>query len=189
MLLHRFYLCHDMFNTVKNTIYHMCYWFILHSNLLFFWSNDIKSLFFFYGVDCMLITCRKCGHIHERNYDCKPHKPTRTKEITNASKFRSKRVWTDKAKEIKKRDLYLCQYCIIEPITSRYNFRSLEVHHIFPIAANWDKRLDNYNLITLCSTHHRMADNKEIDKEILLNIARENEDNKRLIENKEDNKD
>jgi 5-methylcytosine-specific restriction protein A len=116
----------------------------------------------------LLVSCTYCGGYHERGYICKA-KPSRTKEQTSASKFRSKRVWTEKARAIKKRDKYLCQWCKTQDQV--FTFDGLEVHHIVPISMDWNKRLDDYNLVTLCSYHHKQADKQLLDNGVLYDIA------------------
>jgi 5-methylcytosine-specific restriction protein A len=116
----------------------------------------------------LLVSCSYCGGYHERGYKCKA-KPLRDKQSTTASKFRSKRVWTEKSRAIKTRDKYLCQWCLTQE--SKYVHEGLEVHHIIPISMDWSKRLDDYNLVTLCSYHHKMADKQQLDNSILFDIA------------------
>lgn len=70
--------------------------------------------------------------------------------------------------EIRKRDRFLCQVCLLD---NRYIFNGLEVHHIIPIIEKWEKRLDNYNLITLCTACHKLADNGKIDAIFLGQLA------------------
>ena len=45
------------------------------------------------------------------------------------------------------------------------------MHHIIPIEENYDKRLDENNLITLCRYHHEMAESGEIPREELQEIV------------------
>lgn len=116
----------------------------------------------------MLVTCSYCGGIHPRGFKCKS-KPKQVKTITTASKFRSKRIWTEKARLIKARDRFLCQWCLSQE--DKHVFDGLEVHHIIPISMNWDKRLDDYNLITLCNYHHKQADKGLLNNGILFDIA------------------
>ena len=66
--------------------------------------------------------------------------------------------------QIKKRDKYLCQLCLKDNV---YNYDDLQVHHIIPIAKNYDRRLDSDNLITLCRMHHEQAEKVIISKEEL----------------------
>lgn len=127
----------------------------------------------------MLKSCPYCGRIHERNYIC-PKKPVRTKKeyATDESKFRSKNAWTKKAKEIKRRDGFLCQVCIrglYEP-RKKYEVEHLEVHHIVSLKNDFNLRLCNENLITLCEKHHEMAERGNIPSQLLAEIAQEQEE-------------
>ena len=51
------------------------------------------------------------------------------------------------------------------------------MHHIVPLVEDYEKRLDDDNLITLCSRHHEMAEKGDIDRRELLRIAKEQEKN------------
>jgi 5-methylcytosine-specific restriction enzyme A len=123
----------------------------------------------------MLISCSYCNRFHNRGVTCpnRPKNNSRKKEPNIINKFRSSRIWQKKRHEIKVRDKFLCQNCKKNGI---YQFNKLEVHHISPISKNWDKRLKNNNLITLCSTCHKMADNEEISKRFLLELIKEEKD-------------
>lgn len=59
----------------------------------------------------------------------------------------------------------------------QFNSQELEVHHIVPLAEDYDLRLENENLITLCVRHHKMADDGIIPASLLMEIAKENEEN------------
>ena len=63
--------------------------------------------------------------------------------------------WIKKAKEIRNRDEYECRICGItnEKQIKKYG-KSLHVHHIIPRKIRPDLKLNNYNLITLCSECH-----------------------------------
>ena len=56
-----------------------------------------------------------------------------------------------------------------------YQFNKLEVHHISPISKSWNKRLKNNNLITLCSTCHKMADNNDISIAMLKAMIKQDQ--------------
>ena len=118
------------------------------------------------------ITCSYCGVV-ERGHVC-PYK-TYYKQAKNGreDKFRKSKAWTDKSIEVRQRDRYLCRVCEagLYNTVSRYNFNKLEVHHIDKLTEDYNKRLDNDNLITLCSLHHKMADSGEIPKEVLRNLV------------------
>jgi 5-methylcytosine-specific restriction endonuclease McrA len=122
----------------------------------------------------VLKSCQYCGGIHARAYQC-PSKPKRIKEPTYIDKFRWSRRWATKRKQINERDKYLCQVCIREHhhTQPKYNFTNIEVHHIIPIVENWNMRLEDDNLICLCSSHHKMAESGEIDKAVLNRIVSE----------------
>lgn len=114
----------------------------------------------------MLKSCKYCGRIHDTKFDCgKKHK--RTKPSNDINKFRWSRKWANKRESIKKRDNYLCQVC---KINGRYTYDNLEVHHIIPIAEDYEQRLDDENLITLCQEHHEKAERGEISKEYLYRL-------------------
>ena len=113
----------------------------------------------------MLVSCSYCGLVHERGYKCnKAFRPKRTKEANNIIRFRSSRLWKKKRDEIKKRDKFLCQVCLLDKyFTERiYNFHNLEVHHIIPLCKNFELRLEDNNLITICNFHHKLAENGNI---------------------------
>lgn len=46
-------------------------------------------------------------------------------------------------------------------------YKDLEVHHIVPLHEDFDRRLDDDNLISLCQYHHDMADSGVISREFL----------------------
>ena len=111
----------------------------------------------------MLKSCSYCGRIHKRGERC-PSKPSIKKQTTYIDKFRWTKAWKDKREHIKERDKYLCQVCLrnLYNTQQQYNMNHLEVHHIIPIAEDYNKRLDDDNLITLCRYHHELAEKHEI---------------------------
>lgn len=109
----------------------------------------------------MKTTCLYCGGLHRHGERC-PSKPSKPKKDTQANRFRQTRTWRNKATEIKIRDKYLCQWCLYKHNTP--NTKNLEVHHIDGLAENYNKRLDDDNLITLCRTCHEEADDGRIKK-------------------------
>ena len=124
----------------------------------------------------MLKSCSYCGRIHDSKYICK-EKPIKKKTITEADKFRWTRIWQKKREEIKKRDLYLCQICIRElyNTVTKYNTEELSVNHNTPINEDYNKRLDNNNLLTVCDYHHKMCDRGEIARKEVQKIIDEQE--------------
>lgn len=122
----------------------------------------------------MLKSCQYCGKIHDSKYICK-EKPSRKKEVTEADRFRWTGLWHRKREEIKNRDLHLCQICIRELYNTitKYNMNELSVHHNIPINEDYNRRLDNDNLITVCSYHHKMCECGEIPREVVQKIIDE----------------
>ena len=122
----------------------------------------------------MLKSCVWCGRVHPVGYDC-PHKPERIRrdDETKQVKFRASTAWRKTAKSILRRDSYLCQACLSElPGTVRkYNSANLSIHHITSLEENFSMRLDEDNLITLCSTHHSQADHGMIDRATLYRLV------------------
>ena len=120
----------------------------------------------------MYKTCSRCGIVPE-NHIC-PYRTYRKKERdTQANRFRSSKAWTNKSIEVKKRDLYLCAVCMTGKYhtINTFNYDKLSVHHIIPLAEDYNKRLDERNLITLCSYHHKMAEDGEIPRDELLELV------------------
>lgn len=77
--------------------------------------------------------------------------------------------------QIRTRDAFLCVYCLHHD--HRINFTDIEVHHITPIREDYDRRLDDDNLISLCREHHEQAEDGTIDREALMMLARAQEEN------------
>lgn len=125
----------------------------------------------------MLRSCPYCGRVHDSRYDC-GRKPVRKKmKYTRADYFRRTQAWTNKSIEIKQRDNYLCQICLRKRYNTlqQYNYTGLSVHHAVAINQDWEKRLDDGNLITLCAYHHQMAEDGEIPAGEILEIIAEQE--------------
>lgn len=118
----------------------------------------------------MLRSCKYCGRIHDSKYQCSS-RPVRRKIRTKQNSFRSTEAWKRKSLEIRERDKYLCQICMrkLYGTTQQYNNREIEVHHIVPIAEDWDGRLDNDNLISLCGKCLLLSAIKTYMDEILVN--------------------
>lgn len=130
----------------------------------------------------MLKSCKYCGRIHEKSYVC-PRKPERKpvkkiiKRSSAAVQFRNTNAWKIKREEIKKRDMYLCQICFrnLYGAKVRYNGRDISVHHAESLEENFDKRLDDDNLLTMCGRHHRMAEKKIIPVSVIKEVIRQQE--------------
>lgn len=71
--------------------------------------------------------------------------------------FYNSTAWKKKRKKIMKRDKYLCQIC------KRYgkNTEADVVHHIIEVNDQYDKRLDDKNLVSLCHKHHNQLHKAE----------------------------
>ena len=125
-------------------------------------------------------SCKYCGRIHGEGCICK-RKPIKKKKIDDAVRFRNSSAWNKKRQQIKKRDNYLCQICIREMYDTyrKYNCDDLQVHHAVPVNVNEDMRLDDNNLITLCSMHHAMCDRGEISSDEVKKIISEQENKKK----------
>ena len=127
----------------------------------------------------MYKTCSHCGIVPE-NHIC-PYRTYRKKERdTQANRFRSSKAWTNKSREIKEKSKYLCEVCIENKYhtINQFNFNKLETHHIEPLCENYTRRLDNFNLVVLCNYHHKLAENGEIPREYLFELAEKRESNK-----------
>lgn len=123
----------------------------------------------------MLRACKYCGKIHDTRYDC-GRKPVYKK--TTGGKgyfFRKSDAWARKSLEIRERDGYLCQICIrkLHNTLRQFNYDTLSVHHIVPVNEDYDKRLDNENLLTVCRMHHEMCESGLITRKEQMMIARE----------------
>ena len=119
-----------------------------------------------------LVTCQYCG-ITQRGHVC-PHKKSRQKSGDRQSdRFRKTKAWTDKSIEIRQRDRFLCQCCLnnLYDTITWLNYKTVEVHHITPINEDYNRRLDNDNLISLCSYHHKMADKGQIPRDVLYDLV------------------
>ena len=107
------------------------------------------------------------------NYICKGI--TRNKVNTVSSKFRNTQAWRNKRKSAHIRDKGLCQLCIrnlYNTYTRAYDNKLIEVHHIEPIVESYELRLDDSNLISLCTYHHKMADRGEVPRAVLKNMIK-----------------
>lgn len=127
----------------------------------------------------MLKSCKYCGRIHDSKIVCKSKEEAqkRRKRFSNKDRFRGTEVWKRKRKEIRERDRCICQVCVrnlYNPIRI-YETDNLQVHHAIPLEDDFDKRLDNENLLTLCERHHEMAESGEIPIEVIRGIIWEQE--------------
>lgn len=117
--------------------------------------------------------CSYCGQIHDLKFEC-PKKPVRiykshAKKNSIEDIFRSSYDWKKKRSYILKRDRYLCIVCL-HGTPSRFTTSGLSVHHIVPLKVDFDLRLDDDNLITLCHAHHGLAEKGVISADMLKSI-------------------
>ncbi|MDE5584690.1 MAG: HNH endonuclease [Ruminococcus sp.] len=114
-------------------------------------------------------SCKYCGGVHDRNYICdeKPKIAYKQQRNSREDKFRSSYDWQQKRKYILKRDYYLCRVCLSENLLTS---DGLSVHHIIPLKDNFNLRLDEDNLITLCTVHHELAEKSEIPADTLKKL-------------------
>lgn len=124
----------------------------------------------FYIRETMLKACSYCGKIHSKKEICNK-KPVHTRE-SREDRFRNTTAWKKKREDIKKRDKYLCQACLnnMRGTVKRLNTEKLSVHHIRPLKSNFDLRLEDSNLITLCDFHHELAEKNAISASELRDI-------------------
>ncbi|WP_294379283.1 HNH endonuclease [uncultured Clostridium sp.] len=127
----------------------------------------------------MLVSCSKCGRIHERGFKCNNNiKKVYAKKETIASKFRNTKAWRDKRKDIINRDKALCQIYIRNlhnTLPRQYN-NKVQAHHIVPINEDYTRRLNDDNLICLCTYHHSMAEHGQIKRKELIELVRVSEE-------------
>lgn len=112
--------------------------------------------------------CSKCGKIHPYNYKCSVGVDYNRSKVAE-DKLRSKYAWTKKSKQIRDDAGNLCEVCKANGIAT---YDGLEVHHIEKLRENVDGLLDDDNLICLCTTHHKQADNGEIDPAYLRELVK-----------------
>lgn len=112
-----------------------------------------------------LKACSVCGKIHSADIKCK--RPI-DRADAQAHLLRQTNKWHRKSLEIRERSHWLCAVCLDQGII---NHESLEVHHIEKLRDNPDALLDDENLICLCTTHHKQADDGLIDADYLRELA------------------
>lgn len=119
----------------------------------------------------MLKSCKYCGKIHDSKTICEAKKRDHALGASaEIAKFRSSYAWQKKRERIKERDRYLCQACLARGVIT---YLGIEVHHIKPLRSNFEERLDDDNLISLCDACHKEADRGKINAKWLKEIAGE----------------
>lgn len=118
--------------------------------------------------------CKYCGRIHDSSFIC-PSKPKSVKTgERREDSFRWSNEWKTKRQDIKKRDGYLCRACLagLPGTVKRLNQDGLSVHHIVSLEDDYELRLADENLVTLCRYHHEEAEAGTLDRKTLLNIVK-----------------
>lgn len=124
----------------------------------------------------MMKACKYCGRVHEYNTSC-PKKPRKTYGVRDdgVGVFRGTTAWKKKRDTIRERDFNTCRVCAAGKhgtyLGRQYQNTGLSVHHIVPLEEDWSLRLDDDNLITLCSWHHDMAERGQISRDELKILA------------------
>ena len=113
-----------------------------------------------------LVTCSKCGKMHPRGYKC----GKRVYADTEARRLRRTYRWKRKAEQIKADSMNLCEVCLKLGI---YTYDGLETHHITKLSEDRNGLLEDTNLITLCTYHHKQADRGQLDADYLRGLAKE----------------
>ena len=113
-----------------------------------------------------LVSCSKCGKMHPRGYKCNVG---RTYKKTEIDKLRNTSKWQRKREQIRDDSLNLCAVCLDQGI---YTYEGLEVHHIEKLNESPEKLLEDYNLICLCTYHHKQADAGELSIEYLRELVK-----------------
>ena len=119
----------------------------------------------------MLKACSRCGKIHKYG-ECKvparEYKPYTRKSATNITRFRSSRTWQRKRLEILERDQHLCKLCLYKGVI---NNEALEIHHIIALKDNEELKLEDSNLVTLCSRCHNLVEDDKSYISLLKSLA------------------
>ena len=144
-------------------------------------SKEVAVFFMQKRRSDMLKSCNRCGGIHDINATCNKGRNFKKKD-SQASRFRDEYSWKQKRKQIKERDKYLCKVCRADIFhtTYLYNYSKIEVHHIISLEQDYSKRLEDDNLITLCSYHHHLAEIGKIPVNILQMLTAEEVDFKKV---------
>ena len=116
-----------------------------------------------------LRSCKYCGRVHPVDVICSAS-PKRMKESSEITRLRTCRKWDKTRKAAYERDHYLCRVCFAQGVI---NSDFLEAHHVTPLREDCEQAYDLDNIITLCSRHHKEADEGLISKEALRCLIQE----------------
>lgn len=85
-------------------------------------------------------------------------------KLKDRIKFYKSSKWIKKRNEIIERDNNECQHCKEKGYATVGQTNKLDVHHIKHLENHWDLRLDDDNLITLCSSCHNIEHPEKLIK-------------------------
>ena len=126
----------------------------------------------------MFRSCPYCGRMHQDGIVC-PRRPDKHRygkpRVTPIDRFRKTAAWQRKRSTILDRDFHMCRICNEGSYGTyagvAYYSKNLSVHHIEPLSERFDLRLEDDNLITCCSFHHKMAEDGEIPRQYLHRLT------------------
>lgn len=127
----------------------------------------------------MLKSCSYCGKIHDSKLICNEKQTAINKRNIRRKSasygFHRSGLWTEKSIDIRKRDNNLCLCCKakLQGTSRQFNAAELSVHHIDPIEEDYDRRLDESNLITVCRLHHELCEKGTISREVQRCLVKE----------------
>ena len=145
----------------------------------------LEKKFVYRKSDDVLKSCSYCGRIHDSKYICtqkeqkiRDRQFQRSKENKRVYDFHRSYKWKNKSIAIRERDNYCCQVCKrgLHNPDRQYETDNISVHHIIPVAEDWERRLDDSNLVSLCLKHHEQAEKGQIKRDELLRIAKDQEE-------------
>lgn len=96
-------------------------------------------------------------HKHLRKESIKLYESKRYERDKQFIKFYNSSVWKDTRKSIMLRANGLCQYCLAEGTIQKAEV----VDHYIPIKIDYEKRLDNENLVASCIRHNTLKEKDE----------------------------
>ncbi len=96
-------------------------------------------------------------------------------------RFRWGSAWQRKREQIRQRDNNLCQLCLrnMPGTIAQLTYDGLSVHHAVSLEEDYDRCLDDDNLLTVCGLHHEMAESGEIPLADVLRVIEEQEEKAR----------